>query len=860
MRLFINVYCQMLFLLFRCGGVMKNKCIMVVTAIWRKLLLSEFFFITKIFHVVYKMKKTKFIALETSLSSHSRATTSHDEFDEEYYLKKYPDIATSGIDAYYHYIYHGKAEGRQGTPYQFKLGSMAFCNEKATVLLVSHEASRTGAPILALNICQELNKQYNVIVILLNGGSIFTFFESTCTLLVDLSSHGLMDPFYFTSILDRIQQQYVIKFCIVNSIESHPILRPLAEKFISSILLVHEFFAYTRPRIKFIESLSWAGVTVFSSKIVQDNAAILQIDDFIKTTHILSQGKSTIPIQTTNLIDDIERPFDISSMVVSTKHESKPFIVLGAGMVQYRKGVDLFIATASEIKRLYPEYNIKMLWVGKGFDPENDIHYSCYLAEQVDRSGLKSCFQFIDEISNLEDLYEITDLFFLSSRLDPLPNVAIDAMTLGIPLICFENGSGIAEFLKLDVDTTTCIIPYTSTAGSTQKIIDFYRSSEYYSLISKKTKILAHKHFNMEKYVAQLVDLSLKHCDVAEQERIDCGTLENSSDFIESFYQQLHADRSDAIRRYVRSWHSKINLFRKPAPGFNGMIYSQHHDCSARHVEPFAEYIRLGKPKGPWQDDVISPSSLTEDAGEQLRCAIHIHAYYPDLLQGILDRLQLNVSNYDLFVSTTEIHATSVLDILFKNKKHQYKIAVVPNRGRDLGPFLTEFRYELQQYEVIGHFHTKKSLNLNDFNFTHAWNHLLFENLLGGENCMLDKIITKFKQEKELGLVFADDPYLLGWDKNKVYAERIALQLGLSKLPEHKFNFPVGTMFWVRPNALKPLFDLAWTWDMYPDEPLPLDGSLLHAIERLIPMVVEHQGYSRAVTHIFGVTRPCSFA
>ena len=36
---------------------------------------------------------------------------------------------------------------------------------KPNLIVVSHDASRTGAPILALNICYKLSKDYNIIAI-----------------------------------------------------------------------------------------------------------------------------------------------------------------------------------------------------------------------------------------------------------------------------------------------------------------------------------------------------------------------------------------------------------------------------------------------------------------------------------------------------------------------------------------------------------------------------------------------------------------------------------------------------------------------------------------------------------------------
>jgi lipopolysaccharide biosynthesis protein len=40
----------------------------------------------------------------------------------------------------------------------------------------------------------------------------------------------------------------------------------------------------------------------------------------------------------------------------------------------------------------------------------------------------------------------------------------------------------------------------------------------------------------------------------------------------------------------------------------------------------------------------------------------------------------------------------------------------------------------------------------------------------------------------------------------------------------------------------------------YPPEPLPHDGTILHAIERLLPFVARHAGCRFATTHVPGVT------
>lgn len=805
------------------------------------------------------LKQVKWIITFQLLSKQSKNRDSliSEEFDKELYLKWNPDVVGSGIDAYTHFVIFGKSEGRAGMPISQTLHkkSPSLCKEKETVLVVCHEASRSGAPILGWNICRELKSQFNVIALLFGGGDLLSFYNETCDIVGGPYKRNYRVMFY---IINQLNQQYKIKFAIVNSIESRYILPALATEFIPSVLLIHEFFAYSRPQCQFVDALIWAGRTVFSAKIIQENAINDATKAMVASSYILPQGKSLIPVKESSK-DRHDKTLITLKEQIFTNNDTKPFIVLGAGGIYYRKGVDLFIATALEVKRLYPKSNIIMLWFGHGFDPELDIHYSAYLSDQIERSNLQDRFKIINEVANLEEVYQMTDLFFLSSRLDPLPNVAIDVMKYGIPVICFDKTTGIAEFLEKEEETATCIIPFMNIGLAAKKIIDFYQSSEYRSLVSKKIKVLSETNFNMECYVTQLVKHTENLSFLVNDEKQDCTILENSKDFNESFFAQQELDKETRqynIRKYIRYWYSGCHL-RKPTPGFNPELYAKYHNLSAKKTEPFVHYIQSGKPKGPWQDELITPIKAFKSTQPQLRCAVHIHVFYPSLLKDILDRFQFNQLQCDLFISVaSEEIAIKVNKLLSDYNKGHCEVRIVPNRGRDIGPFLTEFKEKLQEYEVIGHFHTKRSLDIKNRNAVKTWVKFLLENLIGSEHsCMADQIINLFKKESSLGLVFADDPSLLGWGKNKPYAEQLGSQLGLMDLPDCCFNFPVGTMFWARPKALKPLFDLEFSWDMYPEEPLPYDGSLLHAIERLLPLVTEKQQFKRAVVYTPGLTR-----
>jgi lipopolysaccharide biosynthesis protein len=70
-----------------------------------------------------------------------------------------------------------------------------------------------------------------------------------------------------------------------------------------------------------------------------------------------------------------------------------------------------------------------------------------------------------------------------------------------------------------------------------------------------------------------------------------------------------------------------------------------------------------------------------------------------------------------------------------------------------------------------------------------------------------------------------------------------------------KFNFPAGAMFWVRSASLKPLMDLNLEWHDYPEEPVHVDGTILHALERLFGIIPGTTGYRTVLTHVPGISR-----
>jgi lipopolysaccharide biosynthesis protein/Flp pilus assembly protein TadD len=780
-------------------------------------------------------------------------------FSPGFYLTLYPDIAAAGVDPYEHFTRHGRAEGRlSAVPGLDYLASLDLEKQlRDTVLVISHQATRGGCPILSYNIMKGFLDKYNVITLFLGPGPIIDACHEAGAIIVGpISMSG--SPEIANFVIRQIIAKCKLKFAVANSIESRYVLPALAKSNVPSILLIHEFAAYVRPYGALRDAVLWAGKTIFSTPITRA-AAIAEYPDLAQCDFpVMPQGRCVVPSgdfpdleQRTAEINRIKR------ILRPNGFSPQGIVIIGLGQVEYRKGVDLFISCAERATQLAPDIPMRFIWIGRGYNPGMDVTYSAYLADQISRSGLDGKVEFLGETTELQSVYENSDLLLLSSRLDPLPNVAIDALDAGLPVLCFTKATGIAGILEAYGIGSNTVANYLDIEDMSHKIVSIASNRMLCEALSEKSKLIAAKHFNIQAYVEGIDELANALIERGKQEKADVETIIQAEVLRLDYYlspgrQQRPID--DVVRDYVRSWAANVGC-RKPFPGFHPGIYKECHGLLTNGADPLADYLRAGRPDGPWKVQVISEKDCVTPTATEARVALHVHAYYPDIFGEILARLQVNKSRPDLFVSVTD-HASQqevgrqLADAGYKNAT----IRIVPNRGRDIGPFITEFRDELvTNYDIIGHLHTKKTESISHHGAGETWYRFLLNNLLGGTAQMLDIILEQMMREPAIGIVFPDDPHVIGWDKNWSYIERLAPFLKDRK--PQAINFPVGTMFWCRPGAIRTIFDLNLTWDDYPSEPLPYDGSILHGIERLFGVAPLENGYRCATTNRPGLTR-----
>jgi glycosyltransferase involved in cell wall biosynthesis len=791
-----------------------------------------------------------------------------DRFDPTYYGERYPDIAISATCYLAHYVQFGHQEGRRPRSVAAGLtfSRLRLNPLRQTVLLISHEASRTGAPILSYNLAKRLRRQYNVVTLLLGGGELISDFEDQSVAVIGPLTRADWHPVEAECIVKHLVASYSITYAIANSIESRIMLKSLTCAFVPVVSLVHEFSSHVRPKGEMGRALEWATQIVFSAEIVAASASAEYPNLENRIVHILPQGRTVLPprkpprLQVQNLRAKI-RPLGTENAIV----------VLSCSTVTIRKGTDLFLACAAAVAAMAPLLPVRFVWVGEGFGSEREREYSTFLSEQIVRSGLEDKVVILDEVTDVDPVYSLADMYFLSSRLDPLPNVAIDAALHGMPVICFDNAGGFADFLKREEITRMGVVPYLDVHAAALVIAKLAADAATRRELGKATCRLAETVFDMDRYVRELDRIGCNAASIMRQRSEDFETIDADPMFDMNLFlgpDDAAPTRQDAIRIFLARW-AALGLnkrptanfyFRRPAPGFHPQVYayenSDAYDVAV--VNPLAHFSRSGKPEGPWRHDVITPplSGAAATVDVNLRCAIHAHLYYPELAADFLRKITVNQSRCDLLLSTSDHAKVRTLRTLTRDyDKGAVLIRLVPNRGRDIGAFLTAFAQDiLGSYDVVGHLHGKRSLFIGDPAVGESWREFLWQDLVGDLYPMMDIIINRFAADDGLGIVFPEDAHLSDWDFNRDIATRLAQRMGIEgRLPPY-FDFPIGTMFWARTEALRPLFELKLDWPDYPEEPVPIDGTILHALERLLPFAARRAGYRYATSHISGVT------
>lgn len=270
------------------------------------------------------------------------------------------------------------------------------------------------------------------------------------------------------------------------------------------------------------------------------------------------------------------------------------------------------------------------------------------------------------------------------------------------------------------------------------------------------------------------------------------------------------------------------------------------------------DYLRMAAPLS-WTRDYPGTLRVLDAPGRkpvelpQMRVAIKAHLFYLEMLETAYDSFSNMPVPFDLYCTTC---SDEVREAILKEVKgrlpllREVKVAKVPNRGRDIGPWLTALTAEEDCYDVILKYQTKRRLQQPNV-FGEAWSSFINACVLGSQSAV-QEILALFASDAQLGIVMPSYPPPITITTPSAY-------IGLPKMMElfevcrKRYAptapaetaapvFSAGTVFWYRPKAIRALREARLRPEDFPAEPLP-PLTILHAMERIIPYVAQSAGY-----------------
>lgn len=231
------------------------------------------------------------------------------------------------------------------------------------------------------------------------------------------------------------------------------------------------------------------------------------------------------------------------------------------------------------------------------------------------------------------------------------------------------------------------------------------------------------------------------------------------------------------------------------------------------------------------------------------KCAVFVCLYYLDTVKQYMEYINAIPNEIKVFVYSSNCKVLELSRSIVK--RDDVVFGLKENRGRDISTLLVAASKMIFDFEYVCFMHDKKSNADYLADDVKEWIENLWGNMLFNEK-YINNILETFYNNENIGLLVPPEPmgeYLSHWygdTWNDVFdlTKQLAKEMDLkADIAEDREVFTLGTVFWARTAALKSMYKKEWTYQDFPKEPLPMDGTISHAIERIIGYAAQDMGF-----------------
>lgn len=318
------------------------------------------------------------------------------------------------------------------------------------VIVAIHEMTRTGAPMIALEIIRHLKKCFNkdaLVLCLGPRGTLHKEFEEASVLVAENLGQGLSTTLEATQrFFSVLAEQVPCRKVLINSLCSTELAVACRNAGFEVTSLIHEYpYAFDPDWIR--RHFDHAGTVVFPCRdvyecFINSETGVCAPGEGGPALSILPQGCYQLE----------KEPLAPETLEIFTEEFRRDNflgpgdrLVISCGTIDCRKGFDFF----TQLVRYYagsPSHSERthFLWIGKIDDEEL---FQCLLHD-MRREGVMGRFHHLDAMEDVRPAMQQGDVFLLCSRIDPFPSVVLESFVAGMPVIGFDRDQGCAEMIS----------------------------------------------------------------------------------------------------------------------------------------------------------------------------------------------------------------------------------------------------------------------------------------------------------------------------------------------------------------------------------------------------------------------------
>jgi glycosyltransferase involved in cell wall biosynthesis len=343
------------------------------------------------------------------------------------------------------------------------------------VLVLFGELSLTGAPRLTLDILESIQPEASVRIASMKGGPLIDAARSLGPTVV------LRHPFLEWAFPRRLARDHAVfyemlagvsariralqeaaklrrwkpELVYVSSVAALPLVRMLRLGDAPVVLHVHELgsalASYQRDFPELILSVPGRYVAV-SDAVAHDLSSHLGVP---------SDAISVVPPYVLTPIQE--------GVLPSPGADRPTLIVGGAGNPSWTKGIDLWLLAAREAVDRLGADRLRFVWVGY-----RDNEAGRQFRAMISKLKLDSVVELVPETDRAFDHFARFDMFAMSSWEESASLVVLEAMAMGVPVICFAPTGGPAE----EVGGAGIVIEEMSPRRMADAIVDLAQSPQ----------------------------------------------------------------------------------------------------------------------------------------------------------------------------------------------------------------------------------------------------------------------------------------------------------------------------------------------------------------------------------------------